>query len=757
MSQGGAESMINKLELGPVGQDYEEIRPLNEQAGMSDLFLAHKKGMNINVVIKRVQRNVQSDVDEKNESEILKTVKHQYLPQIYDIIQGVDGYLYTVMDFIRGQNLQDYVALHGPVTQKQAHLWGCQLCEAVQYLHDDKNHKPTIIHCDIKPRNIMITESGDICLIDFGTSLMFRDGVQATSFLTPGYAAPEQYEAARLNWSQPGRTYNSSVNSPSVEEGTVLARDESTVLAVGSEGTVLATEQEGSVLAADPEGTILAQFQRAEGTAIEEGWKHIITKSTDVYAIGATLYFAVTGRRPEESIQDVMPLDKLKPNVSSSMVRIISRAMSKEPSRRFPDASAMLDALQHVDQMEESYRKFVVRKRVMALALSGAFLLSLASTVYGFYRIRSERENEYLNLISAAEKAGDSGRYDEGRNLLERAIQQQPTRADAYLGLAAMLYEQGEYQSALDLLNNALYSGNLKVEDLDETVQGEWYYILGSCLYELTEYDEAISALQQAVSSPGVAPAYYRSLAIALANNGEIGKAQDTLDELEEKGGSSSDCDIVRAEIAGIQGEYQQAMAYYHAVFRDSKDQQLLSHAYLSAAQLCEKEDDVVQAIEILEESQDALDQNHNILQRTMLADLYSQAAAEFPNQAQEYYNQAADVLKSLIDEGVGTFATSLNMANVQQALGNYENALQYLLELRDQYPQDYRTEMQLAYLYIDWQGAIPLNQRDYHQALAYYNIAQEKYQQALANGQEDQNMVVLSNLIGQLQSAGWL
>ena len=78
-------------------------------------------------------------------------------------------------------------------------------------------------------------------------------------------------------------------------------------------------------------------------------------------------------------------------------------------------------------------------------------------------------------------------------------------------------------------------------------------------------------------------------------------------------------------------------------------------------------------------------------------------------------------------------------------------------MELHDLYPQDYRPEMQLAYLYIDWQSALPMEQRDYHKALACYDASQEKYQQALANGQEDQNMVVLNNLIDQLRSAGWL
>ncbi len=724
-----------KLELGPAGQDYDHIEPLDSKAGMSDLFCAHKKGLDVDVIIKRVRRSVQNEVDEQNEAEILKKVKHQYLPQIYDIIRGKDGYLYTVMDLIHGENLQDYVQAHGSITQQQAYLWGCQLCEAVEYLQEEKDQKPVIIHCDIKPSNVMITESGDICLIDFGISLISRSYVKASTYLTPGYAAPEQYYLAKLQ---------AEAGAPKPEE----ERLEKTVLVPWS-----------GLTAEDPERTVFVSSGRSaiksQGDRPESDVK--ISKYTDIYAIGATLYFAVSGKRPESAIQEVTPLSKLKPAISDSMLAIIMRAMEKAPDKRFQDAAAMLDALHHVDQMDSAYRKFVGQKRAMVLVLSAAFLLSAGSTAYGFYRMRAERENAYLNLISQAQEASDSGHYKEGQDLLETAIQQQPARADAYLDLAVLFYEQGEYQAAIDLVQNASLSGNLELDGMDPIVKGELYYIQGSCLYELGEYEQAIDALQQAVDSPDATAAYYRSLAIALANNREIDQAQAVLDELEKKGGSASDCDVVRAEIEAIQGEYQEAMALYRAVFHETKDQQLLSHAYLAAAQLCQSQGDLLEAISVLEQAQNVLSGYYNILQRTMLADLYGQAATDFPEQAQRYYTQASNLLDSLISDGVATFATWLNMASIQQALGNYEESEQYLLELHDLYPQDYRPEMQLAYLYIDWQSALPMEQRDYHKALACYDASQEKYQQALANGQEDQNMVVLNNLIDQLRSAGWL
>ena len=185
--------MSENVVLGFTNPDYENIRVLNRLGGTGDLFVAHKKGMNIDVVIKRTQLQYQHIMNQENESSILKSLKHQYLPRIYDVLSGNDGCVYTVMDLISGQNLQQYVEQNGPVNQKECYRWACQLCEVMQYLHQENNEKPAIIHCDIKPGNVMITNSGDICLIDFNTSLIFRRDKTAVG-VTDGYAAPEQYQ-----------------------------------------------------------------------------------------------------------------------------------------------------------------------------------------------------------------------------------------------------------------------------------------------------------------------------------------------------------------------------------------------------------------------------------------------------------------------------------------------------------------------------------------------------------------------------------
>lgn len=750
-----ANNRTSVVDLGLESRNYENLRPFSSNAGMSDLFLAHKKGLDLDVVIKRVHRQLRRDIDQRNEADVLKTLKHQYLPRIYDVIQGPEGDVYTVMEYVQGENLHQYVQKNGPLNQKQAHKWGCQLCEAVQYLHEEKNGKQVIYHLDIKPSNIMINDSGDICLIDFGTSLICRGQQIASSFLTHGYAAPEQYGNIVIRPVEvPPQSY--------LHSAAQLGNEEETLPAAGS----ASANQRPAI--SDGEATLPVQntprFNPANashsGTA-GSTWaaerKAGISKATDVYAIGATLYYAVTGHKPEPSIEPLTPLEVWHPKISQPMAEIIQRAMQKDPAKRFCDASEMLRALNDVIFRERSYRNFVLQRRVVIILLAVAYLTSGVSLAYGLRQMTAERENNYLNLISQAQHAQMSGSYEECQSLLEKAIQLQPARSDAYLELAVSLYRSGSYQAALDLLDNAFLSGNLSEQELDTETLGSLHYVQGSCLYELGNYTQSIQQLQTAVEYSQTNPAYYRSLAVALARSNEIEQAEDILEHLQQMGADRSDCDIVRAEIFATTGRYQDALNQYSQVFDETNDPYQLSHAYLSAAQLCQDNTDTDHAIAILEEAVGRLDHGYTLLQREMLADAYTQKALESPSQQTTWYQKAEQALASLIQEGMATMTTRLNYALVEQSLGKFQEAETVLLTLLEQYPQNYQADMRLAYLYIDWQGILEVSQRDYTQAKQHYESALAKYQQVKANGQEDQNMVVLQNLIDQLHDTGWL
>lgn len=98
------------------------------------------------------------------------------------------------MDFVSGRELKWYQANRYPLDEKTIIKWMSQLLEVLTYLH---SQTPKIIHGDIKPANIMVTEKMDICLIDFNISL--GDGDLSTLLgISEAYAAPEQIEKAKL-------------------------------------------------------------------------------------------------------------------------------------------------------------------------------------------------------------------------------------------------------------------------------------------------------------------------------------------------------------------------------------------------------------------------------------------------------------------------------------------------------------------------------------------------------------------------------
>lgn len=169
---------------------YRVIKPLGH-GGIGEIYLAYHENLQKQVVVKKVKDHCKDVVDSRIEVDILKNLHHQFLPQVYDFLQ-VDEQIYTVIDYISGHDLEYYCKQNIRFSEEQLLIWLQQLLEVLEYLH---TRKPMILHCDIKPANIMITEEGNICLIDFNISI---DGESNKDLigLSNQFASPEQVEKA---------------------------------------------------------------------------------------------------------------------------------------------------------------------------------------------------------------------------------------------------------------------------------------------------------------------------------------------------------------------------------------------------------------------------------------------------------------------------------------------------------------------------------------------------------------------------------
>jgi hypothetical protein len=135
----------------------------------------------------------------QQEAMMLGSLSHPNLPRIYDAFSE-NSRSYLVMDYIEGQTLFEILKeAHGqPLPVSQVLLYARQLCDVLSYLHQ---HNPPIIFRDVKPTNIMITETGHVFLIDFGIARFFKEGQQQDTILlgSPGYAPPEQHGTAQTS------------------------------------------------------------------------------------------------------------------------------------------------------------------------------------------------------------------------------------------------------------------------------------------------------------------------------------------------------------------------------------------------------------------------------------------------------------------------------------------------------------------------------------------------------------------------------
>ena len=183
------------LTRGKLLRQRYEIQGLAHSGGMGYVYFAKDKNLYDRLcVVKQVKEPVKSETDRKRlEQEALRMSKlsHHNAAMILDqFVEG--GYYFLVVQHISGKTLSEMLEdRHGQLTEEEVVNWAISMCEVVSYIHSKG-----VIHRDISPENIMLTDEGSIMFIDFGTMRELR---QITSQKTAGigkfgFTPPEQWQ-----------------------------------------------------------------------------------------------------------------------------------------------------------------------------------------------------------------------------------------------------------------------------------------------------------------------------------------------------------------------------------------------------------------------------------------------------------------------------------------------------------------------------------------------------------------------------------
>ena len=272
--------------------------------GMADVYIGDDTRLNRKVAIKVLRRDLARDPSFvarfKKEALAAGGLNHPGIVAVYDSGDENDS-PYIVMELISGQTLRQ-VMQQGLIPQSRALEIIEGILQALEY-----SHKESIVHRDIKPGNIMITDSGDIKVMDFGIARA-TDDIGATMTNTWNVIGTAQYL------------------SPEQATGE-LADGRSDLYSLGCLMYELLTGR--------PPFT--------GDTPVSIAYQHVSSPIT--------------------------PASQVKPGLSTDIDRMLEVVLSKDPNNRYQDASAMLADLQRVikgEPVTTKIQKIFPRRKLLS-------------------------------------------------------------------------------------------------------------------------------------------------------------------------------------------------------------------------------------------------------------------------------------------------------------------------------------------------------------------------------------------------------
>lgn len=129
--------------------------------------------------------------DMRRVCECLKKEKLPGIPKILEICEENEE-LVIIEEYVQGMTLRDYLERYGPLPANRAAFCTAVLASVLEECH---HLTPPVVHRDVKPENVILTESRLFYIVDFGAAKIVSEGEERDANLqgTPGYAAPEQY------------------------------------------------------------------------------------------------------------------------------------------------------------------------------------------------------------------------------------------------------------------------------------------------------------------------------------------------------------------------------------------------------------------------------------------------------------------------------------------------------------------------------------------------------------------------------------
>jgi serine/threonine protein kinase len=313
------------------GTKYRIVRELG-RGGMATVYLAHDTELNREVAVKVLDfpdSSAELAGRMLREAAIVARLEHPGIVPIHDVGSLPDDRVFYVMKYVRGERLDSFIRKTLPERLRVFQ----RICEAVAFAHAEG-----VIHRDLKPENIMVGSFGEVLVMDWGLAKLLRNSKNESEETIP------DDNGARM---QSPRKEVSSTNH----------------------GTILGTP------------SYMAPEQAA-------GKIDQLNERTDVFSLGAILYFLLTEDPPPKEGPDSVGFEsprKRNPKIARAIDAVCLHAMAPDPSSRYEnamdlsrDVARFLDDLPvsvYKERFYETFVRWISRNHFFVLLLLAYLLM----------------------------------------------------------------------------------------------------------------------------------------------------------------------------------------------------------------------------------------------------------------------------------------------------------------------------------------------------------------------------------------------